>query len=304
MSVGRNQVISPAGASERAYPARKTAARIAETLPFRPVLAMVLGSGFHGISDCIEPACEFSYGELPGFPRVQVDGHRGKLVVGRLGEVPVLALCGRAHYYEGIDLDEVTFGVRVVAALGIPTMLLTNASGAINVEYRPGDFMCIRDHINFLGINPLRGQFGSGLNCFVDLSRVYDPALVDLLLESARDLGIPMRAGVYLAVCGPTYETPAEIRAFRILGADAVGMSTVPEAIVARQCGLRVAGLSCITNLAAGLSPVELCHAEVLRRGREVQQQGAGLLTAFAARLWKSSEPPRPGQSSGPDGTA
>jgi purine-nucleoside phosphorylase len=191
-------------------------------------------------------------------------------------------LSGRAHYYEGHPMTLVTFAVRALAAYGIRGLLLTNAAGGINRGFRPGDFMMLTDHINLMGTNPLRGDPVPGLPRFVDLTCAYDLGLRRLMRQAFRDCGLKLRTGTYLAVCGPSYETPAEIRAFARLGADAVGMSTVPEVIVARQCGLKVAALSCITNLAAGRSRATLSHAEVLETGERVKKLAAQLLKNFA----------------------
>lgn len=248
----------------------------------RPVLGLVLGSGFGATAQALDNAESLPYAALPGFPRPGVSGHAGKLVLGRLAETPVLVLSGRAHYYEGHTLDEVTFAMRVLAAFGVTDVLLTNAAGGVNARFRPGDFMLLRDHINFMGVNPLRGPAPPGQPRFVDLTQTYDTGLSDLLRRAARAARLRLREGVYLAVSGPTYETPAEVRAFARWGADAVGMSTVPEAIVARQCGLRVAGVSCITNLAAGRSPQPLSHAEVLVIAERGAQRAVALLKNFA----------------------
>jgi purine-nucleoside phosphorylase len=191
-------------------------------------------------------------------------------------------LCGRAHYYEGHSLEAITFPIRVLAAFGVRDLLLTNAAGGINRRWRPGDFMQITDQINFMPANPLRGPEAAGCTRFIDLTQTYDADLNRLLRAAAKKVPVRLRSGVYLALSGPNYETPAEIRAFARLGADAVGMSTVPEAIVARQCGLRVAGLSCITNLAAGCSPRLLSHDDVLATGERVKHDAVSLLTAFA----------------------
>ena len=259
-----------------------TAARLARLTQLRPRLALVLGSGFQGVLAAVEIVDEIPYAKLPGFPEPTVAGHGGRLVLGKLAGVPVLLLCGRAHYYEGHSLDDVTFAVRVLAAFGIRDLVLTNAAGGINRRLRAGDFMRLTDHLNFLGVNPLRGPVPAGLTRFVDLSQAYDVRLGALLQQAARRARVPLRAGVYLAVSGPSYETPAEIRAFAKWGANAVGMSTVPEAIVARQCGLAVAGLSCITNLAAGRSKTPLSHEEVLAAAAEAGKRAAKLLTSFA----------------------
>ncbi len=248
----------------------------------RPVLGLVLGSGFGATAQALDNVESLPYAALPGFPRPGVSGHAGKLVLGRLAETPVLVLSGRAHYYEGHTLDEVTFAMRVLAAFGVTDVLLTNAAGGVNARFRPGDFMLLRDHINFMGVNPLRGPAPPGQPRFVDLTQTYDTGLSDLLRRAARAARLRLREGVYLAVSGPTYETPAEVRAFARWGADAVGMSTVPEAIVARQCGLRVAGVSCITNLAAGRSPQPLSHAEVLVIAERGAQRAVALLKNFA----------------------
>jgi purine-nucleoside phosphorylase len=242
-----------------------------------PQLALVLGSGFQDALAGLQVHTEIPYIKIPGFPRPTVPGHAGGLVLATSGKLPVLALRGRSHYYEGLDMSEVTFPIRVLAALGIKDLLLTNAAGGINSRLRPGDFMCITDHINMIGTNPLRGPSPQ----FVDLTSVYDPGLVTLWRRAARKAKVRLATGVYVAVCGPSYETPAEIRAFARLGADAVGMSTVPEAIVARQCGIRVSALSCITNFAAGRTRKPLSHEEVLETGRRVTKAATALLGAF-----------------------
>ena len=258
-----------------------TAARLFQLTALRPRLALVLGSGFQGVLDAVEVVDEVPYARLPGFPQPTVAGHGGKLVAGKLAGRAVLLLCGRAHFYEGHSLDAVTFAVRVLAAFGIRDLVLTNAAGGINRRFRAGDFMRLTDHLNFMGANPLRGPVPDGLTRFVDLSQTYDVHLGKLLQQAARSVRVPLRSGIYLAVSGPSYETPAEIRAFARWGADAVGMSTVPEAIVARQCGLAVAGLSCITNLAAGRSATPLSHDEVLAAAAGAGPRASRLLTRF-----------------------
>ena len=251
---------------------------------------MVLGSGFHHVLTGMEVDAEASYAKLPGFPPTGVSGHAGKLLVGRLGGAPVLVLSGRAHFYEGHPMALVTFAVRALAAYGIRDLLLTNAAGGVNRRFRPGDFMVLTDHINLMGANPLQGAPVEGLPRFVDLSCAYDLDLRALLNRAARVCRLKLRRGVYLAVSGPSYETPAEIQAFSRLGVDAVGMSTVPEAIVARQCGLRVAGLSCITNPAAGRGRQPLSHSEVLETAERVKTLAAQLLINFA-KLYAQSQP-------------
>lgn len=259
------------------------AARVIEKRSrLRPTLAIVLGSGFQEAIARLEADCEIGYEKLPGFPPVGVSGHAGKLILGRLGGTPVVVMSGRAHYYEGHEMDEVTFAMRVLAEFGVKDVLLTNAAGGVNRGFRPGDFMVLTDHINMIGTNPLRGPAWPGRARFVDMTCVYDKRLRKLLTAAGRKCGVRLRSGVYLAVSGPTYETPAEIKAFARLGADAVGMSTVPEAIVARQCGMQVAGMSCITNLAAGLGRGELSHKEVLETAEKVKKSAALMLQQFA----------------------
>jgi len=221
------------------------------------------------------------YARLPGFPRPSVSGHAGEVILGRFGAKPVLVLSGRAHFYEGHPMEAVTFAVRALAEFGTRDLLLTNAAGGINARFRPGDFMVLSDHINLMGTNPLRGPPIPGCERFIDLTRVYDPPLSRLLGKAAKKSRARVHSGVYLAVSGPSYETPAEIRAFARLGADAVGMSTVPEAIVARQCGLRVAALSCITNLAAGRARAPLSHREVLETAAHAKDAAADLMEQF-----------------------
>jgi len=248
----------------------------------RPTLGMVLGSGFHHVLEELEVDAAIAYNKLPGFPPVGVKGHAGRLYIGRLGGTPVMILSGRAHFYEGHPMTLVTFAVRTLAAYGISDLLLTNAAGGVNRRFRVGDFMMVTDHINLMGTNPLRGAEIAGMPRFVDLTEAYDKRLRQLMEQAAKMCELKLRSGVYLAVTGPSYETPAEIRAFGRLGADAVGMSTVPETIVARQCGINVAGISCITNLAAGRSGEPLSHREVLETAERVKSMAARLLINFA----------------------
>jgi len=243
---------------------------------------MVLGSGFHPVLSELQVTAETSCRKLAGFPPTGVSGHAGQLFIGHLGGTPVLVLSGRAHYYEGYPMALVTFPVRALAAYGIRDLLLTNAAGGVNRNYRAGDFMILADHINLMGCNPLRGASLPGLPRFVDLTCAYDLGLRRLLRRAGQACGARLRTGTYLAVSGPSYETPAEIRAFTRLGADAVGMSTVPETIVARQCGLKVAAVSCITNLAAGRNRKPLSHTEVLETAEEVRKVAAQMLKNFA----------------------
>lgn len=261
---------------------RRAAAIVRHKSRQHPRLGIILGSGFQGLLKVIQATAEFPYSRLPGFPTPAVAGHVGTLTVGSLGNTPIVVLNGRAHYYEGHDMRSLTRGVRLLALLGIESVLITNAAGGINPRLRPGDFMMLTDHINFMGANPLRGRPEPGRSSFVDMTQAYDPGLQALLRRAARRARVSLRGGVYLAVSGPSYETPAEIRAFRRLGADAVGMSTVPEVLVARQQGLRVAGLSCITNPAAGIGDKPLDHKQVLETAVRASRQAARLLKEFA----------------------
>ena len=287
------------------------AAQLGKISMLRPKLAVVLGSGFHHVLAKLRVEKKISFARIPGFPKPTVSGHEGELFFGRLGGTPVLVLSGRAHYYEGHPMERVTFPVRALAAFGVSDLLLTNAAGGINRNFRAGDFMVLTDHINFMGANPLRPSGGDTpspdvvatgapqpQNPFVDLTDVYDAGLNALLCRAGKFCKLKLRRGVYLAVSGPSYETPAEIRAFARLGADAVGMSTVPEAVVARQCGMNVAGISCITNLAAGISRQKLSHAEVLETAQRVKKSGAAFIENFAILYGKSTadKPVRHGQ--------
>jgi purine-nucleoside phosphorylase len=258
------------------------AARLKKVSSLRPELAIVLGSGFHHALTELRVDKKISYAKIPGFPKPTVSGHAGELVFGHLGKTSVLVLSGRAHFYEGHPMERVTFVIRALAAFGITDLLLTNAAGGINKKFRAGDFMVLTDHINFMGMNPLRGPAISSLNRFVDLTDAYDAGLNALLFRAGNISKLKLQRGVYLAVGGPSYETPAEIRAFATLGADAVGMSTVPEAVVARQCSLNVAAVSCITNLAAGIGKGKLSHAEVLETAERMKKSGAKLIKIFA----------------------
>ncbi len=274
-------------------PELKAALRLKRLSRLRPTLAIVLGSGFHRVLTGLRVEKKISCAKIPGFPRPTVPGHEGELCFGKLDGTPVLVLNGRVHFYEGHSLEQVTFPVRVLAAMGIRDLLLTNAAGGIHPRFRPGDFMVLTDHINFMGANPLRGT-----GQFTDLTSVYDPKLTTMLCRAAPAGKLRLHRGVYVAVSGPSYETPAEIRAFARLGADAVGMSTVPEAIVARQCGLNVVALSCITNLAAGLNDGQLSHTEVLETLEKVKHLAAQLLRNFIRYYGRSRK--NPGHTSRP----
>ena len=232
---------------------------------FTPRVGLILGSGLSGIAEAIEAVAALDYADLPGFPQPGVEGHAGRLVLGRLGETSVACLQGRVHLYEGLPARAVNVLPRTLKALGCETLIVTNAAGSLRPEIEPGAIALIEDHINLLGRNPLVGPNDAATGPrFPDMSEVYDGELRERVRRVAKRLGIPLRSGVYLATLGPSFETPAEIRAFRALGADLVGMSTVPEAISARHAGLRVLGLSIVTNLAAGLAPHPLSHEETL----------------------------------------
>jgi purine-nucleoside phosphorylase len=254
--------------------------------PRIPRVGVVLGSGLGAFADTVAEPTVLAYPEIPHFKGVGVDGHAGRLVMGKIGSVSVAVLQGRIHYYEGHDIVDVVFPVPVLAKLGVQSLLLTNAAGGVNRDLRPGDLMIIRDHINLIGVNPLRGPNDERLGPrFPDLSAVYDPAFQEILAAALSEIGRPARRGVYLALAGPSYETPAEVRMLAGLGADAIGMSTVPEAIAARHSGLRVAGISCITNLAAGISTRPLDHREVTETAERVKHDFARLLELVIPRL-------------------
>jgi purine-nucleoside phosphorylase len=258
-------------------------------------VAVVLGSGLGAFADALEQARAVSFVDLPGFPRATVQGHKGQLVFGRLANTPVLALQGRLHGYEGHDAATVAFPARVLGVLGARALVVTNAAGGTNPSFAPGELMRITDHVNMTGRNPLIGPNEDALGPrFPDLSRAYDPRLAEALEEAARASGQKLRAGVYLQMNGPSYETPAEVRMARALGADAVGMSTVPEVIVAAHMGLPLCGISCITNLAAGISQHALTHQEVMEVAKAVEGKFLDLLRAFVPRAFAAVPPRRP----------
>jgi purine-nucleoside phosphorylase len=251
-----------------------------------PDVAVVLGSGLGDFANGLAGATVIPYADLPHWPASKVIGHEGKLVVGTLAGKRVAALSGRAHFYEGHDLRTVTFATRVIARLGVKALILTNAAGGINTALKPGTLMVMDDHINLLGSNPLVGPNEEAFGArFPDMTEVYSKRLRGIADEVARGQELPIGHGVYAAVHGPSYETPAEIRFLRTIGADAVGMSTVPEAIVARHMGVEVLGISCITNAAAGVLPQPLNHDEVMEVARQVRGAFAGLLEGIIGRL-------------------
>jgi purine-nucleoside phosphorylase len=250
-------------------------------------ISFVLGSGLGAFADALEGACGLAFAELPGFPPATVKGHKGRLVYGKLEGTPVLALQGRLHGYEGHDAATVAFPVRVLGVLGARALAVTNAAGGVNPSFAPGELMRITDHIDLTGRNPLTGPNEDLLGPrFPDLSRAYDPRLAEALEEAASATSQKLRAGVYLQMNGPSYETPAEVRMARSMGADAVGMSTVSEVIAAAHMGLPVCGISCITNLAAGLSQHALSHEEVVEVARAVEGRFLDLLRAFVPRAF------------------
>ncbi len=252
---------------------------ILQRVSHRPAIGMVLGSGLGDFADTLEDIQRLAFSEIPGFPMPTVPGHAGALVFGKKQGKTVVVLQGRIHYYEGLPMQQITVPIRVLAAIGVKSIVLTNACGGVNLSYKPGDLMLLADHINFSGANPLIGpnldSFGPR---FPDMSDLYCKALRQAIRQKAAAAGIDTQEGVYAMYSGPNYETPAEIRMFRILGADVVGMSTVPEALVAGQCGMAVVGISCVTNMAAGVLPVKLSHAEVMETAALVHDKFQNLL--------------------------
>jgi purine-nucleoside phosphorylase len=264
----------------------------------RPALGIILGSGLGDFATQVQDATCMPYAEVPHFPRSTVEGHSGNLVLGTIAGVPVAVMQGRVHAYEGYPLNEVTFPTRVLGLLGCKTLVITNAAGSINTGYRPGGLVAIADHINLTGTNPVVGpnepRFGMILGAgqrFFDMSAAYSPRLRALAVKEAARLNILLTEGVYLGVLGPSFETPAEIRAFRTLGADLVGMSTVHEVIVARHMGLEILGLSLVTNMAAGVvasgrqTAEAIFHEDVMEVGKRAEKQFTSLLTALIPRI-------------------
>jgi len=263
-----------------------------------PRIGIVLGSGLGAVADAVTGPVVVPYAQIPHFPRSTVEGHMGRIVAGLMGGVPVVVMQGRVHYYEGYSPEEVTFPLRVLGALGIRAVVLTCAAGGIAEGYRVGQLVALGDHINLMGWNPLIGpneprfahRPGAGLR-FPDMTEAYSKALRALAKQAAAEEGFALDEGVYLAVSGPSFETPAEIRAFRVLGATLVGMSTVPETIVARHMGIDVLGLACVANLAAGLGATALSHQEVFAAGRHVEQRLALLLERLVPGITALVEP-------------
>jgi purine-nucleoside phosphorylase len=266
--------------------AESAATFILSQTSLRPQIGLVLGSGLGSFADGLTEAVQIPYAQIPGFPRSTAVGHAGQLVIGKSGEVPVAVMQGRTHLYEGYSAAEVAFPTRVLGRAGIRGLILTNAAGGINVEYGQGALVILRDHINLQGQNPLSGandeRFGPR---FPDMSYTYSKRYREIAIEEARKLSIPPREGVYAALAGPSYETPAEIRYLRAIGADLVGMSTVPEAIAARHMGMNILAISCVTNMAAGILDQPLIHEEVLEVGRRVMGQFVALLRSLLPRI-------------------
>lgn len=262
-----------------------------------PRVGIVLGSGLGAVADAVEALVTVPYREIPHFPQSTVEGHPGRLIAGKINKVPVVVMQGRVHSYEGYTPQQVTFPMRVLGMLGMKAVVLTNAAGGIQEGYSVGQLVLLGDHINQMGWNPLTGpnderfavRNGAGLR-FFDMTEAYSGRLRSLAKEVAKEDGYALDEGIYLATPGPSFETPAEIRAFRSLGATLVGMSTVPETIVARHMGIEVLGISCVTNLAAGLSATQLSHEEVSETGKKVEKRLAGLITKLVPRIASAVE--------------
>lgn len=266
--------------------AQEAVAYIQPKLTEKPTIGLVLGSGLGVLADEIENPVVIPYHEIPGFTVSTVVGHKGQLVIGSLQGKQVVAMQGRFHYYEGHGLDAVVFPIRVMKQLGVETIIVTNAAGGINESYKPGNLMLIRDHINMTFRNPLIGPNDDTLGPrFPDMSEAYSKSLRAVAKEVAAELGIELQEGVYVGLLGPSYETPAEIRMLRILGGDAVGMSTVPEVIAARHMGMNVLGISCISNMAAGILEQPLSHDEVMETTERVKAQFLSLVNGIVAKL-------------------
>jgi purine-nucleoside phosphorylase len=242
-------------------------------------VGVILGSGLGSFADAIEDREERPYSDIPGWPVSTAVGHAGKLVTGRLGNTEVIVAAGRAHLYEGYTAQQVAYPIRELAQRGVTSLVITNAAGAVNLSYKPGDLVLISDHINLMGVNPLSGPE------FIDMCEAYSREYREIAQRAGSALGLTLNEGVYAAVPGPSYETPAEIRYLRTIGADLVGMSTVPEVIAANHMGIKVLGISCVTNMAAGVLPQKLTHKEVLETGERVKDTLAALLRAVISRL-------------------
>jgi len=263
---------------------KQTAEWLKQRLTTQPETAIILGTGLGQLATEITDDYSFDYKDIPNFPLSTVEGHSGKLIFGKLGGRDIMAMQGRFHFYEGYSMKEVTFPIRVMYELGIKTLFVSNASGGMNPDFRIGDLMIIRDHINMFPEHPLHGKnFPTGPR-FPDMHQAYDPELIALAKEIGQEKGIRLTEGVYMGTQGPTFETPAEYRMFRIMGADAVGMSTVPEVIVARHCGIRVFGMSIITDLGVEGKPVEVSHEEVQEAANRAQPQMTEIMREMIRR--------------------
>jgi len=252
----------------------------------QPLLGLILGSGLGAFADSFQDRTVIPFSDLPHFPSPTVPGHSGNLVAGNVEGVPAVAVQGRVHLYEGYSIEEVAFPARVLGSLGIRQLIVTNAAGGIHTRFHPGDLMLITDHINMMGANPLIGPNVDEMGPrFPDMSDSYDTGMRNIALEAAKQKKIPLRQGVYIGLPGPSYETPAEIRMCRMLGADAVGMSTIPEVIIANHMGIRVLGISCITNMAAGILPQKLTHKEVIDTANGASEKFQSLLRAILPQL-------------------
>lgn len=264
----------------------ETVAAIRARCARRPAVGLILGSGLGELAEAVHDRTVIPFRELPHFPQPGVPGHAGHLIIGELEGTALAVLQGRVHLYEGFSPAQAAYPTRALARLGVRCLIVTGAAGAIRSEFGPGDLMLVADHINFLGANPLVGAGGDHLaERFADMSDAYDRPMRELALRAAAALGIPLRQGVYIAVLGPSYETPAEVRMCRILGADAVGMSVVPEVIAARYLGVRVLGLACITNMAAGMLPQPIRHREVIEAAARAREHLGALLRALVPGL-------------------
>jgi purine-nucleoside phosphorylase len=242
-------------------------------------IGVILGSGLGSFADALENRVEKPYSDIPGWPVSTVSGHAGKLVTGRLDGTEVIVAAGRAHLYEGYTAQQVAYPIRELARRGVTSLVVTNAAGGINMNYRPGELVLISDHINLMGVNPLTGPE------FIDMSEAYSREYREIARRAGAALGLTLAEGVYAALLGPSYETPAEIRYLRTIGADLVGMSTVPEVIAANHMGIKVLGISCVTNMAAGILPQKLTHSEVIETGDRVKDTLAALLRAVLPKL-------------------
>jgi purine-nucleoside phosphorylase len=271
---------------------QETIAEIRRRCEAHPQVGVILGSGLGAFADMLKDRVAIPFEALPHFPRAGIAGHAGNLVAGTCGDVAVAVLQGRVHFYEGRSMAEVTYATRMLGCWGVRQLVVTNAAGGINTSYQPGDLMLITDHINLMGANPLIGPNLAELGeRFPDMSEAYDGGMREAAVRVAGHMGIPLRQGIYVALSGPSYETPAEIRMCRALGADAVGMSTAPEVIAANHMRMQVLGISCITNMAAGILPQRLTHREVIETTERIRERFAALLQALIPCLPALAKP-------------